>query len=473
MNNHLFRRNSSVILGVSSIILAMFLIISEERNINSKNLPTWQLRRLFTAQAESIVNGRLNVQPNDIPGECFEHAGKCFGYFGITPSLFRIPFLPFIHGEGLSAISNFLAIALTIAGSLMLLNKFWAQFVEPTFRNGRNKSHIFRTTDRYLYLAACFSLSFGNLIFQITRPTGYEEAISWATCLTIWSFMYLFEWFSTAVLKNLMYVLILITLAANSRPTAAVTSLGIAVTILIIQLNSASRNRGTILIAVCIALIPLISMVAIFYLKLGQAIPSLSQHAGVPETSYWKQIYDLNGGVDSGWRFVLTNSWAYLRPDSISIIDNFRIYPTRPFIKPFSYLWPLRPGSMHVEAVSSLTALVPGTFVMMLLAPLKLRKLKDTDNFSKLLVLAIFVSITSFSSSVINLIAVGISNRYLVDFAPGIILTTCSLSALFAAESSTDKNIDWPKPLLIVFLLFGTVVNIWLALSLFDIRMHQ
>src|SRR4051812_27276084 len=48
----------------------------------------------FTAQAESLlVHGRLDVDPCLLWSECFERDSLCYGYFGLTPSLLRIPFL--------------------------------------------------------------------------------------------------------------------------------------------------------------------------------------------------------------------------------------------------------------------------------------------------------------------------------------------------------------------------------------------
>src|SRR5262245_35425746 len=67
-------------------------------------LGTWDLTRqrndggwsggFYAAQAESmLVRARLDVEPPDIQGECFERDSRCYGYFGLTPTLVRIPLL--------------------------------------------------------------------------------------------------------------------------------------------------------------------------------------------------------------------------------------------------------------------------------------------------------------------------------------------------------------------------------------------
>src|SRR4029450_5724546 len=45
----------------------------------------------FKSQAQSMLRGRLDVPPADIIGECFERDSRCYGYFGVTPSVVRIP----------------------------------------------------------------------------------------------------------------------------------------------------------------------------------------------------------------------------------------------------------------------------------------------------------------------------------------------------------------------------------------------
>src|SRR6188508_3197110 len=47
----------------------------------------------YWRQAESmVVRGRLDVEPTALIGECFERGSRCYGYFGLTPSLVRLPF---------------------------------------------------------------------------------------------------------------------------------------------------------------------------------------------------------------------------------------------------------------------------------------------------------------------------------------------------------------------------------------------
>ena len=74
--------------------------------------------RFFTAQADSILYARLWVNPADIPGECFYHDGQCDGYFGLFPSLLRIPFVIILGPTVRESTALFISIAASIT--------FWA-----------------------------------------------------------------------------------------------------------------------------------------------------------------------------------------------------------------------------------------------------------------------------------------------------------------------------------------------------------
>ena len=89
----------------------------------------------FKEQAESmLVHARLDVKPVDIQGECFLRDSLCFGYFGITPSLVRIPLL---------GISRYLHSALTpLYLAVAVLLAYWAalQLMQRSLRESADSA---------------------------------------------------------------------------------------------------------------------------------------------------------------------------------------------------------------------------------------------------------------------------------------------------------------------------------------------
>jgi len=52
---------------------------------------------IYDTQARAILHGHLSLPNGSIPNEAFLHGGRTYTYFGIFPSLIRIPALLFTH----------------------------------------------------------------------------------------------------------------------------------------------------------------------------------------------------------------------------------------------------------------------------------------------------------------------------------------------------------------------------------------
>jgi hypothetical protein len=109
--------------------------------------------RFFLAQAQSLTDGNLAVRPEDLPGECFVHDGKCYGYFGLTPSLLRAPFLPVLDELG-SLTPVFMCAALTLAlwAAVDMMRRAWLR-VGVRARQSSSRSRSWR---RAWASAACW-----------------------------------------------------------------------------------------------------------------------------------------------------------------------------------------------------------------------------------------------------------------------------------------------------------------------------
>ena len=78
--------------------------------------------RFFLAQTQAMVHGRLWINSSQLPSDCFVAGGKCYGYFGITPSLLRLPFLPLLDHFNSGFTPVFITAGLTLAtGSFLAL----------------------------------------------------------------------------------------------------------------------------------------------------------------------------------------------------------------------------------------------------------------------------------------------------------------------------------------------------------------
>jgi hypothetical protein len=81
----------------------------------------------FTAQADALLRGRFWVDPKSTVGnECWYVAGKCYGYFGLTPSILRFPIL-LVIGQTTQSFAVFMipiALGVAFGASLDLCRQF-------------------------------------------------------------------------------------------------------------------------------------------------------------------------------------------------------------------------------------------------------------------------------------------------------------------------------------------------------------
>ncbi len=310
--------------------------------------------RFFFAQARSITAGKLSVPPSQLLNECFVHAHKCYGYFGITPSLVRIPFLPLLDHFHRSFTPIFLASALTLAAGSMI----------ATLRHLLSDVSLSRTTT---IMVAMIGLGLGPasvLMFE-AQPAVYQEAIAWAVGLISLSIYCFVRWWETQRQPWSVLILVSLVLAANARPTAVPFALVVGVGMGYRVWSSPTRTgpRKGLLLSTAVVVLPLLTCAGVFYLKFGQVDPSLLLHqqiGGKHPSPVWVAIRTIDHDHFYRLQFLPTTLIAYLRPDAIAFSRAFPwvSYRFGGTYHSIAYVG-LRPGSLYVEAVSSIIDTMP------------------------------------------------------------------------------------------------------------------
>jgi len=319
----------------------------------------------FLAQAQATIHGRLWVKPWELPGECWVRNGRCYGYFGLTPSLLRLPLLPVLDHYNRGLTPAYITGALTLAAGSFL----------ASLRHLFSRMRLARST---LMLVALVGLSFGaaGVLTQLTPASFYDEAIAWAVGFLSLSVYCFIRWWENQQLRWYALLLVGLLLAANARPTAVpfafVIGLGVGYKLWRVRTVGAWAWAESLGLGGALIVIPIATCLGVYYLKLGQLIPSylLNQTIGGPDAfPTWLAIRKIDHDDLVSWRFVPTALFAYLRPDSVIFtrpfpwVDfRFSDYPT--FGRaPIAYVQ-LRRGSLYAETVSSLTATMPLAFAV-------------------------------------------------------------------------------------------------------------
>src|SRR5262249_39314575 len=207
-------------IGTWIALLAMFPLVMYFTTRGSLQLSETRVRRelehshFFAAQADARLRGRLDVDPEQILGECFISDGRCYGYFGVTPSLLRLPL--YVRGRwfrsGMTPIYLGLALLLAYWAALQLLQRSLIQFADPALPRGLLLGY---------FVATALALGPGSTLLFLARPAVYEEAAAWSVTFLMLALNSVWAWQSTGKRRSLIFAIVFGIAAANSKPTSA------------------------------------------------------------------------------------------------------------------------------------------------------------------------------------------------------------------------------------------------------------
>lgn len=134
----------------------------------------------YDAYARSILHGHFDVPRSAIGAEAFTFEGRTYGYFGIAPALLRIPLvLIFPSMDGLwSRVMILAAATISLICGYALLRMF------------RGTARELTTAERILHSIFVVTAGIGStLVFLTGRSYTYHEALAWSG-----AFALLFAW---------------------------------------------------------------------------------------------------------------------------------------------------------------------------------------------------------------------------------------------------------------------------------------
>jgi hypothetical protein len=398
---------------------------------------TWDLAKVrpesgyagvfFMAQAQAITHGRLDVERRDIPNECFDWKLRCYGYFGVTPSLLRLPFLPILQRLGTALTPLYLGIAIMLAywGALRLLERSLVESTDPA----RPRALVLGYA-----IAGSLALGPGGTLLFLTRPGVYEEALAWSTAFFVLTLERVWAWYRSRNPRTLIVAVLFGIAAANARPTAASACGVLGVVVAVLSCFGASPavveeattgdprlvvgprrgGRRVTIAATCLAVLPGLTAGGVFSLKFSTPVPDLRLNEQVPETPSWRAILLTNGDRTTGFLFTPTALVAYFRPDSVVRRE---AWPFFDFRWPEEPMWvpPLPRGGAYVEPVASLTNTMPLPWALNVMVALWLATSVGRLSPEQWIFAAGLLA-SAVAMTLLTVTWVTISNRFLGDF---------------------------------------------------------
>jgi hypothetical protein len=283
----------------------------------------------YDLQARAMFHGHLWLPPNKMGIEAFIHAGHRFTYFGVFPSILRMPVLlvtSSLDGK-LTAPSILLAWLSTFLFTSLLLWRLRI-LIRGEVVLGRAEAASYG-----LFMAAVLGGSV--ILFLAATPFVYSEDFAWSVPLTVGSLFALLGVVERPSWGRVVAsgALILVT-SLNRTPT------GYACTIAAFLVagwfafgrGGPGARRWAVPVAAA-GLIPFLANCAVTYAKFGIPVGlPMADQVWASVNAHRRQFLAANGGKAFSFAFLPSTIWAYLQPFGIrfSTIFPFVTTPTAP-----------------------------------------------------------------------------------------------------------------------------------------------
>jgi hypothetical protein len=384
----------------------------------------------YTVAALGLLHGRLWVPRSALTFECFIVRGHCYGYFGIAPTLFRLP-LAALFGPGIK--DNRTELAFFLLGFFVLAGGTWwiARQLVALWAPAAGSGPL---TWMGL-LTGLAGLGATPLIFLVSRPLVYEEAILWGVA------------FGTVALGAAISLwrrprasIVAVLLAADvlgmlSRPTSGASGLPATLLLgawLLLEARRRRRGRGSGLTArrplalgLCLIAgtgLAAVSASGVNYAKFHAFSPpypdQLLLEGKASHIAPFSHFAGLNLAV------LPTRIVAELRPDAI------RLPSHRPFVAFGEFrpliVWPAKPIDIVWEPMSSVTDTLPFDLLAALIGAGVVvgagwRRWRSQRPDPALAITAI-VAASALAALVVDMAFPGQTFRYLVDWLPALVI---------------------------------------------------
>lgn len=404
----------------------------------------------FDAQAHALVDGRLDVDPQVAGIEGFVHDGRTQLYFGLVPSLLRVP---------VAAVTTELDGRLTQASMLLALAvALWAT-ARLVWRARRHWHGADPPAPWEAWVVAGFVAAVGlasPLLFLAARPVVYHEAELWGTATGLVALEALLAWWERPEVRRLVLASLAAGAALHTRGSVgsgAVAALGCAALVALTTRHVPRRAVWGLAVAV---LAPVVTYAAVNQARFGDPvrIPFRDQVLSSFDPARQATLEATDGSL-FGPEFAPTALVTYLRPDGVRLQA---LFPWVTFRESTAVLGDAtfdtvdRSASLPVVAPSLVVLAAVGA-VSMIRRPRRWPWLAAAAGTATGLVSTVTIAF--------------IANRYLSDFTPLLVLLAApgawTLAGWVRAQGPVTRRAAVAGGL--VLSLAGALVSVALALQ--------
>ena len=274
----------------------------------------------YDLQARAMFHGHLWLAKGAIGIEAFVHGGHEYTYFGLFPSIVRMPILAVTSSLDGKLTAPFMLVAWLLTALFVSLLLWRVRMVM------RGAVVLGRLEATAFGLLIATVLGGTVLMFLAATPFVFNEDLAWSVCLTIGSLFALLGVVERPSWGRVAFSFVLVLAANLDRATTGwacvVAAVLIGVWFGLKRLGD--ENRRWCLPMVGVGIVPLAVGCAVNYSKFGVLFGvSNYEQVWTHVNAYRRKFLAANHNAEEGLIFVPSNLLAYLRPDGIRLTSYF------------------------------------------------------------------------------------------------------------------------------------------------------
>jgi hypothetical protein len=411
----------------------------------------------YDLQARAMFHGHLSLAKGAIGIEGFVHDGRTYTYFGLFPSIVRMPLLLLTSSLDGKLTPTFMLLAWLLTGLFCTLLLWRVRFlVRGDVAMGRAEAAGFG-----VLLATLMGGTIWMLLASI--PFVFNEDIAWSICLTVGSIFALLGVIERPSWGRVVASGVLILCANLDRSTtgwACAVAAGLVAVWFLVGFGGLA-NRRWFLPVLLAGLVPVVVGCAVNYGKFGVLFGvSNYEQVWTHVNAYRRKFLAANHNAEEGLIFIPTNLVTYLRPDGLGFSNVF------PYIS-----LPARPPSAlggvlfdRLYRTASLPASTPLLFLMSLWGLVTAFRPKAVGDVAKTRLLLLAAG----SAGAALMLWGYIAPRYLGDFVPFLVLASAVAAADIFRRLDQRRSPSIKLGALVILslaALFCIVANIGMAVA--------
>jgi hypothetical protein len=409
----------------------------------------------YDLQARAMFHGHLSLASGALGIEGFVHDGRTYTYFGLFPSIIRMPILLVTSSLDGRLTAPYMLLAWLLTGLFASMLLWRVRFlVRGDSVMGRTEATAF---------GVLIATIMGGTIWMLlaATPFVFNEDIAWSVCLTIGSIFALLGVIERPSWGRVIASGVLVLCANLDRATTGwACSVGAGLIAVWFLFGLGGReNRRWFLPVLGAGLVPLVISCAVNYSKFGVlfGVSNIDQ-VWTHVNAYRRKFLAANHNAEEGTVFVPTNVLTYFRPDGLRFTSVFP-FVTLPASPPTAL------GGVLFDRLyrtASLPASTPLLFLLSIWGLVTAFRPKSIGQVARTRLLLLAAG----SAGAALMLWGYIAPRYLGDFVPFLVLASAvALTDIFRRLEGRKRSVRSAAVAVIAVLaLFSIVANVGMAI---------